>query len=174
MTKKPPFKGVIRYERREDIPAIHDITQAAFADRPFSIGTEGAVIKALRRLDHLTVSLVAETEGKVVGHIAISPATVQKETDGIYALGPVAVRPDLRHKRIGTALIEAALTRTRSLNAKCCVLIGDPIYYSRFGFVGNAGLTHGQVPPIAVQILSWDGEERFGKVIYSPAFDTKD
>jgi len=161
---------LIRPETESDIEAIYAITQAAFADREFSGGTEGPIINALRADGDLTLSLVAEREGEIVGQITFSPVSIAGEIDGLYALGPVAVRPELRHQRIGSKLIREGLSQLQDRNAKACVLIGDPAYYSRFGFIADCGLTYKDVPVQAVQALIWDGQVRAGEIHYSPAF----
>jgi putative acetyltransferase len=159
---------IIRSETPADIDAIHDLTQAAFAPMPFSGGTEGPIIKALRADGDLTVSLVAEEDGKIVGHIALSPVTVNGEADGLYGLGPVSAHPDRQRQGIGSALIREALSRLP--DAKAVFLVGDPNYYSRFGFIADCGLTHGEVPARAVQGLFLDERPRTGEIVYSPGF----
>ena len=168
---KPQLQNVaIRDERSEDIPAIHALTQAAFADRPFSQGHEGPIIDRLRADGDLAISLVAEHVGRIVGHIAISPVAIGGESGRLYGLGPVSADPDLRHRRIGTRLIEAALARLRETGARACVLVGDPGYYSRFGFRGGVGLTHAGLPTQVVQGLVWEGDMPEGEIAYAPAF----
>jgi len=72
-----------------DIEAITEVTIAAFKDHPISRHTEQFIIKALRNADALTLSLVAEMDGKLVGHIAFSPVTVSDGTTDWYGIGPV-------------------------------------------------------------------------------------
>ncbi|MEM7730046.1 MAG: N-acetyltransferase [Pseudomonadota bacterium] len=159
---------IIRPERPEDAPAIFTLTQATFADMPFSQGKEGPIVNGLRDDGDLLLSLVAEEDGCIVGHIAFSPVTVDGERDGLYGLGPVCADPERRRQGIGSALIREGLARLN--DAKAVFLVGDPAYYSRFGFVGDCGLTHGDVPPRAVQGLFLDGRERTGEIVYAPAF----
>ncbi|MGB3456008.1 MAG: N-acetyltransferase [Litorimonas sp.] len=160
----------LRDESPADRPAIFALAQAAFAPMPFSSGTEGPIVDRLRKDGDLTVSLVAEDAGTLVGHIALSPVTVEGESDGLYGLGPVSVRPDRQRQGIGSALIREALSRLP--DAKAVVLIGDPAYYSRFGFEGGCGLSYGQTPAAYVQGLFLDGTPRRGAICYAPAFDT--
>ena len=140
-------------ERREDYAAIYKLIQSAFADKDFSSGTEGPIVDALRKSGDLTLSLVAKRSDSLVGHIAFSPASVGDQCENIYALGPVAVGPKLRYQAIGTELIQAGLARLQAIGARACVLVGDPKYYHRFGFVGDCGLRSGDLPPIYVQAL---------------------
>ena len=160
---------IIRPEQPGDIETIHALTQAAFADMPFSSGTEGPIIKALREDGDLTLSLVAEENGEIVGHIAFSPVTIDGESDGLFGLGPVCAHPERRGEGIGSALVREGLSRLGG--AKAVVLIGDPGYYSRFGFEGDCGLTYGEVPARAVQALFLDGNRRAGAIRYSPGFN---
>ena len=159
-------------ERKEDSAAIYSLIQSAFADKDYSSGTEGPIVDALRKLGDLTISLVAKRSGHLVGHIAFSPASVGDQCENIYALGPVAVSPKLRYQAIGTELIQAGLARLQAIGARACVLVGDPKYYHRFGFVGDCGLRSGDLPPIYVQALVWGEPLPTGEISFAPAFST--
>ncbi len=86
-------KIVIRNETAADVSAIGEVTAAAFETLAISSHTEQFVIAALRAADALTVSLVAELDGRVIGHIAFSPLTIADGTRDWYGLGPVSVLP---------------------------------------------------------------------------------
>ena len=159
-------------ERKEDSAAIYTLIQSAFADKDFSSGKEGSIVDALRQASDLTLSLVAKRFNRLVGHIAFSPASVGDQSENIYALGPVAVDPALRHQAIGTALIRAGLARLQAIGARACVLVGDPNYYHRFGFVGDCGLRSGDLPPIYVQALVWGEPLVGGEISFALAFST--
>jgi putative acetyltransferase len=162
----------IRDEHPEDHTAIHALTTAAFAPMPFSDGTEPDVITALRASGDLTLSLVAETFGIVAGHVAFSPATIAGIHDGWFALGPIAVKPVLQRQGIGRTLIGAGLGRLQMLQAKGCVLIGDPRYYGQFGFQGDGRLQHGGLDPALVQWVAFTGQPvPSGTLGFAPAFD---
>lgn len=75
---------IIRKETESDIDAIYRITEAAFANHPYSHHTEQFIVNALREANALTVSLVAEAEKKVVGHVAFSPVTIADGNSGWY------------------------------------------------------------------------------------------
>ena len=79
---------IIRNERQKDIEAISEVTRAAFEDHPYSRQTEQFIVIALRQAHALTISRVAELDGKVVGHIAFSPVTVSVCSDNWYGIGP--------------------------------------------------------------------------------------
>ena len=82
---------MIRKEESTDIEAITQVTIAAFENHPISRQTEHFIINALRAAGALTISLVAEIDGQVVGHIAFSPIAISDDTTNWYGLGPVAV-----------------------------------------------------------------------------------
>lgn len=125
---------VIRPETAGDQVAIHDITKRAFAPMPYSDGDEPDLIDLLRDAGALAISLVAELDGAVIGQVTFTEALAADGSQGWYALGPVAVEPELQSQRIGAQLIEAGLDRLRARDAAGCVLVGNPAYYSRFGF----------------------------------------
>ncbi len=124
----------IRPERVEDIESIRDVTEQAFRGRPYAGGDEQDVIERLRNADALTLSLVALSDGVLVGHIAFSPATLSSGSKPWFALGPVSVLPSRQGEGIGTALIEQGLSKIKALGALGCILTGNPDYYRRFGF----------------------------------------
>lgn len=162
----------IRDETPRDIDAIADLTIAAFATLAISQHTEHYVVATLRAAGALAVSLVAELEGRIVGHIAFSPVGMSDGSDGWYGLGPVSVLPAHQRAGIGAALIEAGLARLKALDAQGCCLVGHPQYYPRFGFRNVAGLALPGVPPEAFFALSFDGHIPQGTVMFHEAFNT--
>jgi GNAT superfamily N-acetyltransferase len=110
-------KMAIREETRADAAAITEVTVAAFETMKISNHTEQFVIEALRAADALTRSLVAEVDGRVVGHIAFSPVAVSDGTRNWYGLGPVSVLPEYQRRGIGKALIGEGPARLRQLGA---------------------------------------------------------
>lgn len=161
---------VIRNETSADIGAIDEVTVAAFKTLAVSDQTEQFVIVALRAAGALTVSLVAELDGRVVGHIAFSPVTISDDTPGWYGLGPVSVLPEHQRQGIGTALIEEGLSRLKDLGAHGCCLVGHPEYYGRFGFQNTPGLGVEGAPAEAFFALSFDGHMPQGKVGFHEGF----
>ena len=161
----------IRPETPADLDAIYQLTQRAFAPMPFSDGNEGDCTNALRADGDLTISLVAEMDGELIGHIAFSPVTIAGDSDHWYGLGPVSAAPEKQKSGIGSALINRGLEMIKDLGAKGCVLIGDPNYYCRFGFVGDGRLTYKDLPKEVVQWLSFSGEKPSGVLRYSPGLE---
>jgi len=137
---------LIRQELPEDIKAIEELTAAAFKDKPYSDGTEQLIINRLRDADALSLSLVAEMDGRIVGHVAFSAVTINGMDKGWYGLGPIAVQPDLQKQGIGSKLIHAGLAKIREMGARGCVLLGDPEYYQRFGFKSYSELIYAGSP----------------------------
>src|SRR5690242_30480 len=117
---------IIRPENSTDISAIRSLVTAAFRDAPRSQGNEADIVDELRIGGALTLSLVAEHEGKIVGHAAFSPVTVNAQDVGWFGLGPVAVLTAKRRCGLGAGLIEAGLKGLEKLGARGCVVLGDP------------------------------------------------
>ena len=92
---------VIRPETPADIAAIRDVTDRAFAGHPYSEGTEATIVDALRSQHGLAISLVAERDGRILGHVAFSPASAADRSPGWYALGPLSVEPRVQGQGIG-------------------------------------------------------------------------
>jgi len=161
---------VIRNETDADVNVITEVTVAAFKILEISNHTEQFIIEALRAAKALTLSLVAEVDGRVVGHIAFSPVTISDGTTNWYGLGPVSVLPEYQRKGIGKALIQAGLSRLKDLDAKGCCLVGHPQYYRRFGFENVIGLAHEGVPQEVFFTLSFDGRFPQGNVTFHEGF----
>jgi putative acetyltransferase len=160
----------IRNETHADIDAIAEVTIAAFETLEVSNHTEQFIIEALRAAKALTVSLVAELRGRVIGHIALSPITISDGTRDWHGLGPVSVLPEHQRQGVGTALVQEGLSRLRQLNAGGCCVVGHPEYYPRFGFQNVSGLAHEGVPPNVFFVLSFDGHVPKGTVAFHDAF----
>ncbi len=160
----------IREETPADEAAIAEVTIAAFRTLAVSNATEQHIIAALRDADALTISLVAERDGRVVGHVAFSPVTISDGTGAWYGLGPVSVLPECQRQGIGKALIEGGLSRLKRMKARGCCLVGDPNYYRRFGFRNIPGLIHEGIPQEVFQALSFDGHTPQGTVEFHEGF----
>ena len=160
----------IRPESQHDHAAIRQIHIEAFRDHPHSQQTEHLIVEALRSAQALEISLVAEIDSGVVGHIAFSRAQVGASESGWYLLGPVGVLPTLQRQGLGRALIEAGLAELRSRGALGCVLVGDQKFYGQFGFAHHPGLTCPGIPDEYVLGLTWKGSVPEGSIVYHPAF----
>jgi len=160
----------IRHEQPSDILGIYQLTADAFAPMAFSDGTEPAVIDALRLAGELTLSLVAIKKHVLVGHIAFSPITVGSSSNNWYGLGPISVLPELQHTGIGSGLIKEGFRMLRDKQAEGCALIGNPNYYSRFGFISDGNVHYKSVPDKNVQWISFNDKRPTGQLEFSAAF----
>ena len=163
-------KILIRDEAGNDAKVIAEVTVAAFDSLEISSHTEQFIVEALRSAGALTVSLVAEVDGHVVGHIAFSPVTISDGSNNWYGLGPVSVLPLYQRMGIGKALIREGLSRLKELGAKGCCLVGHPQYYRKFGFENVAGLVVEGVPEEVFFALSFDGRFPQGNVSFHEGF----
>lgn len=161
----------IRPETPSDAAVIREVTQAAFAKAEHSSGTEGAIVDALRQAEAMTISLVAEADGVVIGHIAFSPVTVNGRNEGWFGLGPVSVDPDRQGNGIGSRLVHEGLTLLQAKGARGCVVLGDPQLYTRFGFEQDPRLRYEGVPPEYFMAQAFEFPMPEGPVAYHEAFD---
>ncbi|MBN9523740.1 N-acetyltransferase [bacterium] len=157
---------VIRPERPADAGAIHAVVAAAFPT-----DAEAQLVKVLRDAGRLTISLVADDGGEVVGHVAFSPVTVDGVGGGL-GLAPLAVIPERRGEGIGGRLVREGLEAARAAGAAFAVVLGESVYYSRFGFEPAArhGLTDEYGGGDAFQVVALGGVPGRGLVKYAPEF----
>ena len=161
---------IIRNETSVDASAISEVTAAAFNTLEISKHTEQFIIEALRASQALTVSLVAEMDGRVIGHMAFSPVTISDDIQDWYGLGPVSVLPEYQRQGIGKALIREGLAQLRGMHARGCCLVGHPEYYKKLGFDNVPELVHEGVPPEVFLALSFDGNVPQGTVTFHEGF----
>lgn len=161
---------IVRDERQADVEAIFQITQAAFADHPISQHTEQFIVNALRAAGALAISLVAERDARVVGHIAFSRISISDGGRDWYGLGPISVLPALQRQGIGQALMREGLARLKAMGGRGCVLVGDPGYYERFGFKSLPRFSHEGVPQENVLALPLGNDQAQGIVNFHQAF----
>lgn len=160
----------IRKETPPDVAAIEEVIVAAFLQAAHTDHTEQFIVSALRDCGQLSVSLVADGNGAIVGHVAVSPVTVSNGAAGWYGLGPIAVVPEHQGRGVGAQLMEQALAELRRLGASGCVVLGDPSYYSRFGFKVEPSLILPDVPAEYFLAVSFGGPPPTGTVSYHESF----
>lgn len=117
---------IIRPETPHDIDAIHRVITDAFGQ-----SDEADLVGALRHAGDAIVSLVAEEDGEIVGHVLLSKMEAPFRA---LALAPLAVTPDRQRSGIGSTLVRDALHRAREAGWDAVFVLGDPGYYGRFGF----------------------------------------
>lgn len=120
----------IRQERPEDADAIREILVAAFGGE-----AEARLVDRLRASGKVACALVAEEKGRVLGHIAFSGIEIGDHHAPALSLAPLAVIPAFQRLGIGSALASAGLEWLRQENRQRVLVVGDPAYYPRFGFV---------------------------------------
>lgn len=163
----------IRGEAPGDEPAIHAVVAEAFRSAPQRSGTEALIVDALREAGALAISLVAADDGAVCGYIAFSPVTIDGAEVGWHGLGPLAVRPRHQRQGIGSQLVTEGLASLRAVGSRGCVVLGDPLYYGRFGFRARAELSLAGVPAAYFQALPFTTPMPEGSVRYHAAFDLR-
>lgn len=161
---------IIRKEEPADQDAITRVTAAAFKNHPISRQTEHFIVKALRQSHALTLSLVAEINGQVIGHIAFSPITISDSAKDWYGVGPVSVLPDHQRQGIGKALINEGLSSLKTMSAKGCALVGPPEYYNRFGFKNYPEMIYEGIPQEVFLALPFAEDIPKGIVYFHEAF----
>ncbi|NJN85853.1 MAG: N-acetyltransferase [Leptolyngbyaceae cyanobacterium SL_7_1] len=160
----------IRSEISSDRATIRALTTNAFLNVPHSSHTEQLIVDALRDSGNLTISLVAESNGEIVGHVAISPVTISDGSQGWYGLGPISVAPNYQGIGIGSHLMKQALASLREMGAAGCVLLGNPKYYGRFGFKAEASLVLPGVSPEYFQAIAFGNQIPSGFVSFHESF----
>jgi len=131
---------LIRPETPGDAAAVRDVHERAFEQ-----AAEADLVDTLRRDAHPAISLVAEVDGQVIGHIFFSPveiehvdATPDDRILAVMGLAPMAVRPAFQQRGVGTALVRQGLRSCREAGVHAVVVLGHPSYYPRFGFTPAA------------------------------------
>jgi putative acetyltransferase len=160
----------IRTETQADHAAIDKVIAAAFADQPGSGRAEQQIVAALRRENVLSLSLVADIDGRIAGQVAFSPVRLGDGSERWYGLGPLSVMPGDQRNGVGSALIRAGLSELAERGALGCVVLGEPEYYERFGFRHQPGLRFGEVPPRFFQALAFGDAVATGEVKYHASF----
>lgn len=164
---------LIRNESRSDRAAIHAVNTAAF-ETP----SEAELVNALREQAQPIVSLVAEMQDRIVGHILFSPVVLPGFSHlKIMGLAPMAVIPDYQRSGVGSALVRTGLEQCRKLGCGAVVVLGHPGYYPRFGFHPAADASVGceyEAPPEAFMLLELEPgylSGAAGTVRYHAAFN---
>lgn len=160
----------IRNETTQDIEAITEVTRLAFENHPVSRQTEQFIIHSLRNADALSLSLVAEIDGKLVGHIAFSPVTISDGTTDWYGVGPLSVLPEFQRQGIGKALVHEGISCLKAMGGRGCALVGDPGYYQRFGFRNCPDLIFEGIPQEFFMILPFDETVPQGTILFHEGF----
>jgi predicted N-acetyltransferase YhbS len=129
---------IIRQETPDETQWVVELTERAFKTLPLSEGKEGMLVNELRKSNNFIpeLSLVAELDGKVVGHILFTPIIIDNGEQQFQSLvlAPVSVLPEFHNKGIGSQLILAGHQKAKELGYQSVILVGHPEYYPRFGY----------------------------------------
>ena len=160
----------IRPEGPDDAGAIRNVLVAAFPTP-----AEADLVEQLRRDGDVEIALVAEEEGRIVGHVLMSRMRVAGDGRAFQALGlaPVAVLPERHRGGIGSGLIRAALAIARRNGEELVFVLGYPAYYGRFGFSAAAAAPFASPyagPHLMAQRLAEIDLPSRGVADYAPAF----
>jgi putative acetyltransferase len=161
----------IRSETSADSQGIEAATSSAFLNAPHTSHTEQHIVDMLRKSGKLAISLVAEADGTIIGHVAISPVSISNGASNWFGLGPISVVPEHQRRGVGSQLMREALHMLRARGAAGCVVLGEPRYYDRFGFEADPNLVLRGVPPEYFQVISFDSSRPNGLVSYDEAFN---
>jgi putative acetyltransferase len=140
----------IRIATSLDRDNVRDVHLCAFSEGEREIVSKLAINLLSERTAPQTISLVAETEGAVVGHVAFSPVTIDNnENLQGYILAPLGVKPDYQKRRIGSKLVESGMQQLLIMGVNILFVYGDPEYYCKFGF--SADVADRYTPPYKLQ-----------------------
>lgn len=163
---------LIRTEAPADILAIDRLLKSTF-----ETDAEANLVMRLRENGRRTLSLVAcNEEGEVVGYVLFSPVTLQGEDLNWQGLAPLAVDANYRNQGIAAQLVKEGFSSLAEFGYPACVVLGDPAYYGRFGFIASENQQmhcQWEVPQGAFQVVALvEGEfdNRSGLIEYSPEF----
>lgn len=174
-------KFQIRREEASDYHEVIELTAKAFKNMPFADGDEDKLVDRLHNATNFNreLSLVAESEGKILGHIIFTPAVINngQQTFKTLVLGPVSVLPEFQKQGIGGELIKAGHKKAINCGFDSVILIGHPEYYPRFGYKPASGWgikTHYQLPSddvfMAVELKENALKNITGMVMFPPEF----
>ncbi|WP_319568517.1 GNAT family N-acetyltransferase [Cohaesibacter marisflavi] len=160
----------IRKETAADFDAIMNVTLAAA--RQHQLGKQNGyfTLNELRKSGLVTLSLVAEVDGTIVGHVAFCPVRVSGGDKGWYALGPVSVLPECLSQGIRKALIAEGLEMLRQMHGKGVALVGDPDYFKPLGFMNAPEMASVKDMADEFLIMSFDNRMPYGRMEFPEGF----
>jgi putative acetyltransferase len=164
---------LIRVESRADVGSIRRVNQLAFGQ-----DAEARLVDALRDEGYARLSLVAEVDGQVVGHILFSDLPILTEDGGTVhalALAPMAVVPDYQRQGIGSQLVRRGMEACKEQGHRIVVVVGHPQYYPRFGFstrlAARLASPYAGEAFMAAELVPGALADASGRVVYPPPFE---
>ncbi len=161
---------ILRLEQPGDAQEISRVVRLAFENSPHSDQQEHFIVESLRDSGALDPAVIAQINDELVGFAGTSPVQISDGSQGWFGLGPVAVLTDFQGAGIGSMIVDDILSRLRYRGASGCVVLGDPDFYSRFGFEPDRQLVFPGFDPEYFQIIRFDESPAHGNVLYHPAF----
>lgn len=165
----------VRREEKKDFEAVYSVVKCAFASAEHADGKEQELVEDLRNSEAFVpeLSLVAEREGEIVGHILFTKASV--DGNPVLALAPVSVLPEYQRKGVGKTMIQEGHRIAQSMGYAYSVVLGDPGYYCRMGYLPaeHFGITPPKGLPgeyLMVCQLNKPEEEIRGSIVYAKEF----
>lgn len=160
----------VRAATPADREAIRAVERAAFPT-----AAEADLVDALERDGDVTLSLVVEVGGEVVGHLLCSRMVADADGQALdaWALGPIAVRPERQGEGMGGAMTWEAIARAEAAGAQIMFVLGEPDYYGRFGFRAEAAAPFDSPYAGPYWMARWLGEPtevRSGRARHAGAF----
>lgn len=160
-----------RLETAGDVAAVDALIERAFDGRP----NEVELVRQLRGSKERVYSYVATLEGRVVAHAMYSPLGLEGREETVVTLAPVSVAPEAQGKGVGTKLVTDSLAELDRQGEPLIAVLGDPKYYSRFGF--ESAVRHGIQAPDGVPMANlmvrplthYDSALR-GRLVYPQVF----
>lgn len=162
---------------RAETPADHDEI-GAVADAAFGRATEARMVEAIRASDGFVpeLSLVAEQDGRILGHVMLSYVQLEGTDTRLIELGPLSVAPEHQRRGVGSALVQESLRLAEARGEPLVLVLGHPTYYPRFGFRPASEL--GIQPPdpsipneafMAIPLAEYDPDLQ-GQVVFPAAY----
>lgn len=162
----------IRNEEAGDTDVIDTIVKEAFSHQSHHAHTQHLILAGLRREEALALSLVAVTDQTVVGNIAFTEVEISDGSPGWFGLALLVVAAGMQKKGVGSALVRDGLLKLRQRGAQGCVVLGEPAFFSRFGFKNNSDLMIEETPQENFLALAFADKGTAGVVSYHPLFYT--
>lgn len=162
---------ILRTETSNDINAINNVIVSAFSNSSHGLQNEDKLVAQLRADNALALSVVAEVNDQIVGHIAFSKITMTDQNlENWYILAPLSVAPEFQKQSLGKQLLKSGLAGIKKKGAKGCLCVGDIGYYGRFGFSSNHGLVLEGIPKEYILVQNFTDDQPRGMVVLHPAF----
>jgi putative acetyltransferase len=172
---------LVRRERPDDAEAIRQVHAAAFQEGESTAQpVEVRLVDDLRRSEAWLprLSLVADVDGEIIGHVVCSRALLEPSEIPVLGLAPIGVQPGYQREGVGAALMHAVLGAADACDETLVGLVGDPAYYSRFGFLPAAALAIEAPDPAWADYFQvrplWSYTSRLrGRFRYAPPFEDR-